>query len=93
MIELTEEQRQQLREREPIAVDPSTKEIYVLVRKNVYDRINVYDCIKGLLYDDGEGSHDELRLLLARSAAEHGWNEPGMEDYDQYDANRAKACP
>ena len=58
MIELTEEQRQELSDAEPIAIDPSTKETYVLVRKNVYDRI------KGLLYDDGEWTEEELRLLL-----------------------------
>ena len=86
MIELTEEQRQELSEAEPVAIDPSTKETYVLVRKNVYDRIN------GLLYDDGEWTGDELRHVLARSAEANGWNEPGMDDYDQYDANRAKQC-
>jgi hypothetical protein len=87
MIELTEEQRQELSEVEPVPIDPSTKETYVLVRKSVYDRI------KGLLYDDGEWTENELRLLLARSAEENGWNEPGMDDYDQYDAHRAKRCP
>ena len=48
MIELTEEQRQELSVPEPIAIDPSTKNTYVLVRKNVYDRI------KQLFYDSGE---------------------------------------
>ncbi len=86
MIELTEEQRQELSSAEPVAIDPSTKETYVLVRKSVYEHI------KGLLYDDGEWSDDELRLLLARSAEANGWNEPAMDDYDQYDANRAKPC-
>jgi hypothetical protein len=51
----------------------------------------VYERIKGLLYDGGEWSDDELRLLLARSAEANGWNEPAMDDYDQ-DANRAKPC-
>ena len=86
MIELTEEQRQELSVPEPVAIDPSTKETYVLVRQNVYDRI------KGLLYDDGEWTDDELRLLLARSAEANGWNEPGMDDYDHYDAKRAQQC-
>ena len=39
--------------------------------------------IKGLLYDDSELSHDELRLLLARSAKDNGWEEPGMQAYDR----------
>ena len=86
MIELSEEQRRELNEPEPVAVDPSTNEEYVLVRKNIYDRI------KGVLCDDGEWTHDELRLLLARSAEANGWNEPNMDDYDHYDAMRAKQC-
>ncbi len=87
MIELTEEQRQELSVPEPIAIDPSTKKTYVLVRKNVFDRI------KGLLHDNGEWTDDELRLLLARSADANGWNESAMDDYDEYETNRAKACP
>jgi hypothetical protein len=86
MIELTEAQRQELSAAEPIAVDPGTGETYVLVRKDIYDRI------KGLLYDNGEWTEQELRLLLARSAEANGWNEPNMDDYDHYDANRAKQC-
>ncbi len=86
MIELTEEQRRELSAPEPIAIDPSTKKTHVLVRQNVYDRI------KGLLYDDGEWTDGELRILLARSADANGWNEPAMDDYDEYEAKRAKAC-
>jgi hypothetical protein len=86
MIELTEEQRQELSLPEPVAIDPSTKTTYVLVRKNVFDRI------KRLLPDRGEWTDDELRLLLARSADANGWNEPLMEDYDDYDAKRGQAC-
>ena len=60
MIELTEEQQQELSVPEPVAIDPSTKNNCVLVRKNVFDRM------KGLLRDHGEWTDDELRLLLAR---------------------------
>jgi hypothetical protein len=87
MIELTEAQRQELSAAEPIAIDPRTRETYVLVRKDVYDRI------KGLLYDDAAWTGEELRLLLARSAEANGWNEPNMDDYDHYDDSRAKQCP
>ncbi len=41
MIELTEEQRQELARPEPIIVDPLTRETYVLVRRDVYDRWKV----------------------------------------------------
>jgi hypothetical protein len=46
MIELTEEQRQGLAGAEPVLVDPKTLEEYVLVRKNIYQKL------KGLLDDD-----------------------------------------
>lgn len=83
MIELTEEQQHALRSEDtPTVVDPATNAAYVLVRKDVFDRI------KRLLYDDSEMTHDEMRHLLARSFKENGWDEPGMEAYDNYDEHR-----
>ena len=38
-----------------------------------------------LLYDDSEWTEDELRLLLARSAKDNGWDEADMDAYDRYD--------
>lgn len=49
----------------------------VLIRSDVYDRI------RGVLGDDW--SHEEMLLALARSSKENGWDEPGMEAYDEYD--------
>jgi hypothetical protein len=85
MLELTEGQRQVVSgEENPTILDPQTQEAYVLVRKTVFDRI------KGLLYDDSEMTHDELRVLLARSSAENGWDEPQMEEYDSYNWHAEK---
>jgi hypothetical protein len=39
MIELTEEQRRELHGAEPLAVNPDTNETFVLVRKDVYQRM------------------------------------------------------
>ena len=36
-------------------------------------------------YDDSEWTAEELRLQLARSAKDNGWDEPGMDVYDLYD--------
>lgn len=47
---------------------------YVIVRSEIYDRL------KHIL----ESDHDELRQLLARSATENGWDDPGMEAYDSF---------
>ncbi len=41
MIELTQEQRRELSQPEPVVVDPLTRETYVLVRRDVYDRFKV----------------------------------------------------
>jgi hypothetical protein len=83
MIELTPEQRQQLESGEAVAVtDAETATPYVVLRKDVYDRV------RALLYDDSEATHDELRAMLARSSAANGWDEPGMDAYDRYDEER-----
>jgi hypothetical protein len=46
MIELTPEQRQELSGPEPVAIDPQTRQEYVLVRREIYQRL------LGLLEDD-----------------------------------------
>jgi hypothetical protein len=46
MIELTEQQRQELEGPEPVAIDPKTQQEYVLVRREVYERL------RSLLDDD-----------------------------------------
>ena len=67
MFELTEAQRQELQQPEPVAVDPLTKETYVLVRKVVYDRL------KGLVYEDKEFPIREAYPLMDEMAAKAGW--------------------
>jgi hypothetical protein len=58
MIELTEEQRRELGEPEPVAIDPQTQQVYILVRKEAYERI------KELLpCDDGSWTDEEMDLL------------------------------
>src|SRR5207249_4021280 len=78
MIEFTEEQRQLLESGKVVEVtDPQTAQRYVVLRKDVYERV------RRLLYDDSEWTEDELRLQRARSAKENGWEEPGMDAYDR----------
>jgi hypothetical protein len=89
MIELTDQQREEMKNQNGTVIDvidPHTKHEYVLVPKEVYERI------KGFLHDDSEWTESELRSLLARSAEGNGWNEPAMEDYDDYEAKRTKPC-
>jgi hypothetical protein len=87
VIELTEDQRLQLEDGRAVAVsDPITTQCYVILKKDVYERV------RRLLYDDSDSTEDELRLMLARSAKDNGWDEPGMEAYDCYDEERKKRC-
>jgi hypothetical protein len=57
MIELTEEQRHELERPEPVVIDPLTVETYVLVRKEVYERL------KGLLDEDARLMYPPLADL------------------------------
>lgn len=47
---------------------------YVVVRSQIYDEA------KALV----EADHATLRMMLARSSQQSGWDEPGMEAYDSY---------
>jgi hypothetical protein len=88
MFEFTAAQRQRLANGQAIDItDPQTAEHYVVLRKDVYERV------RQLLYDDSEWTHDELRQQLARSAKENGWEEAGMEAYDRYDEELRNRCP
>jgi hypothetical protein len=80
MITFNDEERQRLKSGKAIDVtDSETDEHYVVLGKEIYERI------RHLLYDDSEWSTEELRLHLARSSKENGWEEPGMDAYDRYD--------
>jgi hypothetical protein len=60
--------------------------VYVVLRKDVYDRV------RQLLYDDSDATAEELRLRLARAARENGWDEAGMDACDRYDEELRKQC-
>jgi hypothetical protein len=76
MIELTQQQRQQLEGPEPVAIDPQTNEQYVLVRKDVYERM------KELLYDDSPWTDEERDALAWEAGRSAGWDDMG--EYDHY---------
>jgi hypothetical protein len=85
MIELTAEQRHQLESGRAVdVIDAQTAQCYVVLKKEIYDRV------RRLIYDDSDWSDAEMRLQLARSAQENGWDEPGMDAYDRYDEERPK---
>lgn len=85
MIKLTPEQRQQLDEGRPVdVIDPQTAQAYVVLRKDVCDRV------RRLFPDDSDATPDELRSMLAGSAEANGWEELGMDVYNRYDEERRR---
>ena len=89
MIELTEQQRLEVKNLNGGGVevsDPLTKEEYILIRKETFERI------KGMLFDSGEWTAQEQLRLLADSGERAGWDAPEMDAYDNYDENRKKLC-
>jgi hypothetical protein len=77
MIELTDQQCQELSRPEPVAMDPQTKETYVLVRKDVYERL------KALLAMD-DYDPDEGAAYINEVMAEDDRNDPLLESYQRY---------
>lgn len=76
MIELTHDQRRDLETAEPFV---PTNSQYVLVRKDIYERI------QGLLGDDWSG--DAYRAAMEVFARD-GWDDPRMGVYDELDPRR-----
>jgi hypothetical protein len=84
MIELTQEQRRELEGPEPVrALDPETKQTYVLVRTEVYERLQT------LLGDSEEGAFvHEMYPHVMEVFGREGWDDPAMDVYDELDPRR-----
>ena len=83
MFELTPEQHSAIAKcaNELIrAVDPATREEYVLVRAEAYERI------KGLLSDDQDWARSAYPAAMA--AFREGWDDPRMDVYDEMDPRK-----
>jgi hypothetical protein len=77
MIELTEKQRQELSTPEPVAIDPETGQAYVLVRREIYERL------KSLLALD-DYNPDEGAAHINEVMAEDDAKDPYLESYQHY---------
>ena len=74
MIELTEQQVQALEQADatpPYVVNPRTKETFVLLRIEEYERLREEE------YDDSPWTREELQALA--------WERLEHEDWDEYD--------
>jgi len=77
MIELTDQQRQELSAPAPIAVDHQTRETYVLVRREAYERLKALLALDDYDPDEGAGYVNEVM-------AEDDANDPWLESYQHY---------
>ncbi len=77
MIELTEFQRQELCDPEPVAIDPQTRETYVLVRREAYERLKALLALDD--YDPDEGA-----AYINEVMAEDDAKDPYLESYQNY---------
>ncbi len=78
MQELTHEQQQALdADPEPRLLDPRTKQTYVLVRADVYERL------RGLLEEDAGLDMRQVAVLVERAMREDDAEDPTLEFYQQ----------
>jgi hypothetical protein len=84
MIELTLEQRRELVAPGPVrARDPQTNETYVLVRADVYERL------EALLAEDGDRFAADTYPQVMEVFGREGWNDPSMDIYDELDPRKS----
>ena len=77
MIELTEEQRLELSAPEPVAIDPQTRQTYVLIRRESYERLKALLALDYYDPDEGAGYINEVM-------AEDDAKDPYLESYQHY---------
>ena len=76
MIELTEEQRRELSQPEPVLIDPQTRTEYILVRRDLYERIRH-------LFDDTSLSKRQVAVLVDRAMKEYDEGDPSLHLYQK----------
>ena len=76
MIELTEHQRQELNLPEPLAIDPATRQTYVLVRWQDYQQMK--------MLVEGKLDIREAYPLADEVALKEGWDDPAMDIYNDF---------
>ena len=79
---LTDEQQQAAQSGHPVRImDDETRQRFVLLREDLYDRVRSF-------LESDDLTSDEKLLLLAESGDRAGWAAPEMDAYDDYDRHR-----
>lgn len=77
MIELTDQQRQELSSAEPVARDPRTGQEYVLIRKDLYERLRRFT-------DSDMPTMEEVAFLVEAAMKEDDAADPLLASYQKY---------
>jgi hypothetical protein len=86
MVTLSEPQRDAVKALggQPVpVVDDRTNEFYYLISAEQFEKIR-----QALVEESFEAR--ELYPLIAKTAAQAGWADPQMDDYDRYDESRTQ---
>jgi hypothetical protein len=86
MIELTVDQRRELNADVPRAIDPETRIKYVLVKEDVYERL------EALLVPD-RLTFSEQQAALHAAGLRAGWDDPEMDVYDREESEQRLGEP
>ena len=81
---LTTEQRNDIQQHgnKPVSViDPETNAVYFLISSDLFDRLRP-------LFDDESFDIRETYAAQSEVAGKSGWDDPEMDVYDNYDANK-----
>jgi hypothetical protein len=81
MIELTAEQRRELNTDAPRVIDPETQTRYVLVKEDVYERLEALLVPERL-------SLAEQQAALRAAGLRAGWDDPEMNVYDREESGQ-----
>jgi hypothetical protein len=81
MIELTPQQHEALAGGDILVRDAVTNETYVLIRREVFERMK-----QRAGYDDSPWTDEEMELLAWEAGAMAGWDDMG--EYDHYPNKR-----
>ena len=84
---LTDDQQQALEERggAPLYLEDAMNHRYVLMRAEQFEKFKAF-------FEDGREESDVHALypLVEQSFGKAGWDDPEMDDYNDYDAHRPK---
>jgi hypothetical protein len=86
MIELTLEQRLAVikqDENPPLAIDPDTETTYVLIRQEVYAKIEAL-----LVEEQNNQFLEDMYLPVMETFGKEGWDDPAMDIYNDLDPRK-----